>query len=171
MRMKFLHKLKGDRSATLPVRSSFKSVALVGIGIFLAISIMSCLAVYTHQYWLLGSFGATCLLLFAYPDAVFSQPRCMIMGHLLSSFCALLVFNTCGFDWWALSLALTVSIAAMMLTATVHPPAASNPIIIYLSHPGWSFLVFPILSGSIVLLLIALVYNNLTRQTGYPRYW
>ena len=38
-------------------------------------------------------------------------------------------------------------------------------------HPGWGFLPFPVLAGAVLLVLIALVYNNAVRKTPYPHYW
>jgi CBS-domain-containing membrane protein len=70
-----------------------------------------------------------------------------------------------------LRLAIGVSIAAMMATRIVHPPEGSNPVIVFLSHPSWSFLLFPVLIGSMLLVLVAPVYNNAVRKTRYSSYW
>ena len=59
----------------------------------------------------------------------------------------------------------------MMLTRTVHPPAGSNPVIVYLMQPSWNFLMFPTLVGTLVVIAVALVYNNATREARYPKYW
>lgn len=59
----------------------------------------------------------------------------------------------------------------MMLTRTVHPPAGSNPVIVFLALPGWDFLLYPTLSGSLLLIAVALVYNNASREARYPKYW
>jgi CBS-domain-containing membrane protein len=69
------------------------------------------------------------------------------------------------------ALAVGTAIALMMATRTVHPPAGSNPVIVFLAQPGWSFLVFPTLAGALVLVLVALVYNNAVRAGRYPKYW
>jgi CBS-domain-containing membrane protein len=53
----------------------------------------------------------------------------------------------------------------------VHPPAGSNPVIIFLAQPGWGFLLFPTLIGALLLILVALLYNNATRASRYPKYW
>jgi CBS-domain-containing membrane protein len=59
----------------------------------------------------------------------------------------------------------------MMVTRTVHPPAGSNPVIILLTQPGWGFLVYPTLSGALIVTAIGLIYNNATRTGNYPKYW
>jgi CBS-domain-containing membrane protein len=108
---------------------------------------------------------------FGYPDVPFSQPRNVIIGHFLSSLVGLVFLKVFGYQWWSVALALGTAIALMMLTRTVHPPAGSNPVIIFLTHPSWQFLLFPTLVGTIIIVLIALVYNNMTRKTNYPKYW
>jgi CBS-domain-containing membrane protein len=59
----------------------------------------------------------------------------------------------------------------MMATRTTHPPAGSNPVIVFLGHSGWSFLLFPVLGGALLLVLIALFYNNVMRKAPYPYCW
>jgi CBS-domain-containing membrane protein len=68
-------------------------------------------------------------------------------------------------------LALSASVFLMILLRVTHPPAGSNPIIIFLSQPTWSFLIFPTFFGILGIVLIALIHNNLTRKTAYPSYW
>jgi len=50
-------------------------------------------------------------------------------------------------------------------TRTVHPPAGSNPVIVFLGHSGWGFFLFPVLSGALTLILIGWLYNNAVRET------
>ena len=95
----------------------------------------------------------------------------LVLGHLFSSFIGLAVLTLFGPQWWAAGLAVGTAIAVMMLTRTVHPPAGSNPVIVFLSQAGWDFLLFPTLIGSVIVALVALIYNNLTRKGRYPGYW
>jgi CBS-domain-containing membrane protein len=83
----------------------------------------------------------------------------------------LTVLHAFGAHPWPLALAVGISIAVMMATRTVHPPAGSNPVIVFPGHSGWSFLLYPVLSGALLLVLIALIYNNAVRKTPYPHYW
>ena len=71
----------------------------------------------------------------------------------------------------AVAMAVGTAISIMMVTRTAHPPAGSNPVIIYLLQPGWNFLLFPTLGGAVILIAVALVYNNATREAAYPKYW
>ena len=120
---------------------------------------------------ILGSFGASCMLLFGFPDVPFSQPRNVIGGHFLSTLTGLSALTLFGQTWWGLGLAVGLAIALMMLTKTVHPPAGSNPVIVFTTAPSWSFLWFPTLAGALLLVLVALFYLNATRSQRYPKYW
>lgn len=59
----------------------------------------------------------------------------------------------------------------MMLTKTTHPPAGTDPIIVILGMYSWSYLVTPILIGSVVIIIIALFINNLCSNRSYPTFW
>ncbi|MDC7825168.1 HPP family protein [Pseudomonas sp. BLCC-B13] len=165
-----LRKLRGD-AAALPPRASARQIALAWLGGALAIACVASTADWLSLSLLLGSFGASCVLVFGFPDLPFSQPRNLVGGHVLSSLVGLVLLHGCGPQWWALALAVGTAIALMMATRTVHPPAGSNPVIIFLAQPDWDFLLFPTLTGALLLMLVALVYNNATRAVRYPKYW
>ena len=63
------------------------------------------------------------------------------------------------------------SSAVDFATRTVHAPAGSNPVIVFLLQPSWSFLLFPTVVGALLLTAVALLYNNATRESRYPKYW
>ena len=163
-------KLQGA-GAAVPARASARNIALAGLGGFLAISVAAGLAYAAATPLVLGSFGATCVLVFGYPDAPFSQPRNVVFGHVLSSAIGLACLALLGPHWWTAGIATGAAIAVMMLTRTVHPPAGSNPVIVFLTQPAWSFLLLPTLVGALLLVVVALFYNNLVREQRYPSYW
>lgn len=162
--------LKSD-GAPLPPKQSVQNILLAGIGGFIAIAILAYLAQSLQTALVLGSFGASCVLVFGFPDAPFSQPRNVVVGHVLSSFVGLVFLAVCGPTWWSVALAVGTAIALMIATRTVHPPAGSNPVIVFLTQPAWDFLLFPTLAGATLLVAVALLYNNLVRKTNYPKYW
>lgn len=166
----FIEKFKGEGLA-LPPRASSQAIALAWLGGVLAIAVVATLSDWLTLALVLGSFGASCVLIFGYPDVPFSQPRNVIFGHFISSLIGLMFLAAFGAHWWSLALAVGTAIAAMMLTRTVHPPAGSNPVIVFLTKPGWSFLWHPTLAGALLLVAVALIYNNVIRDTRYPKYW
>lgn len=158
-------------AAPLPPRPSGRAIASGWLGGCLAIALIAGLGEGLAQALLLGSFGASCVLVFGFPELPFSQPRNVVVGHCLSSLVGLLFLAVCGPHWWAVALAVGTAIALMMATRTVHPPAGSNPVIIFLGQAGWGFLLAPTLAGALLLVAVALVYNNLSRPASYPKYW
>jgi CBS-domain-containing membrane protein len=157
----------GSRPAHLGTRA----ILLGGIGGFIAIGALALLGPSLSVTLLLGSFGASCVLLFGYPDAPFAQPANVVLGHLFCTVIGIAALQLLGPSPWALAFAVGLAIAVMMATRTVHPPAGSNPVIVFLGHAGWNFLLFPVVSGAVLLVLIAWIYNNATRKTRYPQYW
>jgi CBS-domain-containing membrane protein len=166
----YLRKFQGDR-APLPSRPATRAIVLAWIGGLLAITAVALLGLGLDQPFVLGSFGATCVLAFGYPDVPFSQPRNIVLGHTLSTATGLVFLTLFGPTWWAMAMAAATAIALMMATGTVHPPAGSNPVIVFLLQPGWYFLLLPTLLGALVVTLVALLYNNAVRPSRYPKYW
>jgi CBS-domain-containing membrane protein len=120
---------------------------------------------------LLAPFGATCVLIFALPDSPLAQPRAVIGGHLLSSLVGLVALHVFGGGLLAPALAVGAAIALMQLTRTVHAPAGGDPLVVLLGGAPWSFLLAPVLAGSLLLVGCALLANNLTPGRRYPRCW
>lgn len=154
----------------LPSRPSLRGGLMACAGIFFGISLLAYCSFDLHVLLALGSFGSTSILLFAFPENPFSQPRSIIGGHVISTAIGLIVLLLLGKSWWALGAAVSAAAALMMLTRTVHPPAGSNPIIVFLAMPGWDFLLFPTLSGALTLVAAGVAYHRLC-QRKYPLYW
>ncbi len=165
----FLSRLRGG--AALPTVPPARVIVLSGLGGFLAIAVVAGLAEGLSQALLLGSFGASCVLVFGFPDVPFSQPRNVVFGHVLSSFTGLACLALFGPHWWAAAVAVALAIMGMMALRCVHPPAGSNPVIVFLATPGWAFLFTPTLAGALLLVAVALAYNNLRGPGRYPAYW
>jgi CBS-domain-containing membrane protein len=154
----------------VPARMPFTRGLLACLGIFIAIG---CLGYCTFDLAILlalGSFGSTSILLFCFPENDFSQPRSIIGGHVMSTAVGLAAVYLCGKQWWAMGAAVSVAAALMMVTNTIHPPAGSNPLIVFLSLPSWDFLIFPTFTGAVLLVLVGLAYHRAC-QRPYPRYW
>jgi CBS-domain-containing membrane protein len=155
-----------------PPRPTLEHVARSFAGGLVSIAALGILQRELGSPLILGSFGATCVLVFGYPDSPFSQPRNVVLGHLLSSTTGVAFVSMFGVTWWSTALALATSLALMQLTRTVHPPAGSNPIIAMLSQASWPFVVRPTLLGAVIVCLIAVVFHRVTApRESYPKYW
>lgn len=165
----FFTKMRGG--AALPPRANLRQVGIAWLGGCLAIGIIAYLANISHTALVLGSFGASCVLVFGFPESPFSQPRNVIAGHFISSLVGLAFLAAFGTVWWSVALAAGTAIACMLLTRTVHPPAGSNPVIVMLTMPTWDFLLTPTLIGAVLLVLVAVIFNNLPKERAYPKYW
>jgi CBS-domain-containing membrane protein len=154
-----------------PPRAALPDIAWAWMGGALAIAVVAYGAVVTQMPLVIGSFGASCVLIFGFPDSPFSQPRNVIGGHVWASLVGLIFLHFVGSQWWCMALAAASGIAIMQLTRTVHPPAGSNPVIVMMLAPGWSFLLTPTLIGALLLVSVAIFFNNLRAGRSYPKYW
>ncbi len=168
--MNYLKKIKGLREP-LPAKSSYLEVFFVFFGGFIAIAIVGYLTNSYNNIFVMGSFGATCVLLFGFPKSPFSQLKNILFGHLISTFVGLAFFHLVGDYWWSMALALASASALMLLTRTVHPPAGSNPLIVFIMQANWDYLIFPTALGAIILILVGVTYNNISKNRHYPLYW
>lgn len=160
------------RSAA-PARPAWRDILLGFLGGTISIGGLAWLALQSHVPLLMASFGASCVLLFAAHNAPLAQPRNVIGGHLLTAFIGLAALNTLGDSLWVCALATGLGIAAMQILRVVHPPAGGNPLMIILSGiHSWSFLITPVLAGSVFLIAIAWWLHYLRRHSiRWPIYW
>jgi len=129
-----------------------------------------------ESQWLIGSFGASAVLLYALPESPLSQPRNLIVGHVLSAVVGVTINYILPHEstrWLACALAASLAITLMQLTRTVHPPGGATAVIAVsqesMRKQGFFYVVFPVLTGALTMLLIALVINNILLT--YPSYW
>lgn len=78
----------------------------------------------------------------------------------------------------ASALAVSLAIALMYLTRTLHPPGGATALIAVIGGEnvhqlGFLYALMPVFLGSLLLLLVALVVNNLSTdpKRHYPVYW
>ncbi|WP_411823874.1 HPP family protein [Leptospira sp. 'Mane'] len=138
-----------------------------------SLSIWSILAVtewFGHPL-LVGSFGASAVLLFAVPDSPLAQPRNLVGGHLVAAITSVIVVAIFGTSNFSIGFALGLSIFFMYLTHTLHPPGGATALIGVIGHSGPMFILVPILLGVIILLLNAILVNNLVYHRKYPTVW
>lgn len=76
-----------------------------------------------------------------------------------------------GVHEWTLGLAVGLSVMAMMLTNTIHPPAGANPLVIMLTGETWQFLMTPVASGAGLIVGFGYLYHRCISKQQYPQRW
>jgi len=131
----------------------------------------------TDLLLLIGSFGASAVLIYGAIKSPLAQPRNLVGGHLISAFigvtCYYLLFPL---PWLAAALAVATSIAAMHATKTLHPPGGATALIFVMGSPkihqlGYLYVLLPVGAGVVLMLLVALLVNNLAPNRRYPEFW
>lgn len=139
-----------------------------GLGATVAMGLIGWIGAISHEPLLIAPFGASCVLLFAAPSSPLAQPVNVIAGHFVASALAIVLRMTLPGEWWAISIAVGGAIAVMALLRITHPPAGADPVVIFLSDPGWSFLVVPIFTGALVLVGVATLAHMAPPRVTYP---
>lgn len=166
----YFRKMKG--TGKNPFTVHVKDIAVAFIGTLLTIALLIYLTNHLDSRWIIASFGGSCALAFALWQAPVSQPRSIFLGHTLSTLVALIVVHTGGNSAFFVGLAVALAVVVMMLTRSMHPPAAANPIVVMLEgYDDWSFLLFPVCTGALIVIIAALIINNLRATRSYPTYW
>jgi len=78
--------------------------------------------------------------------------------------------------WLASAVAVSTAIAVMHATKTLHPPGGATALIAVIGgekihHLGFLYAIFPVGGGALILLLIALLVNNIPKNRRYPEFW
>lgn len=129
--------------------------------------------------FLIGSFGASAVLIYGVPMGELSQPRNLVGGHVISALVGVVAYNLFP-DHLALAAALAVStaIAAMLVTNTTHPPGGATALIAVIGGAsihrlGIVYAFSPVLVGVLIMLLVAVIVNNFSsnKNRHYPKYW
>jgi len=141
---------------------------LSGLGGAIGIFLLSVFTIGSNAPMLMAPFGASCVLLFSVPTSPLSQPKNVIGGHLVSSIVGVFFVSLGSSSPLFLALSVALAITLMALLKVTHPPAGADPIVILLGAKGISFLFFPVLSGSILLVMVALIFHRLAGLHTYP---
>lgn len=175
----YFYKMRGSNPATYDF-SVIESLWSFG-GAFIG---MLALALINVEVWgrdeqglLLGSFGASAMLVFGAPHAPFAQPRNVIGGHMVSALIGVLVQQHAGGEpWLAAALAVALAVPAMHVTATLHPPGGATALLAVVGSPeiksfGFGFVLYPVGLSVVVLVAVGVLYNNLCARRRYPLFW
>ena len=127
--------------------------------------------------YIIGSFGASAVLIYAAVDSPYAQPRNLVGGHIISALVGVFSYQMFSTELWlAATIAVSSSIVIMQLTKTLHPPGGATALIAVIGSPqlhelGYSYALFPVARGAIILLIVALIINNLSKNRQYPKHW
>ncbi len=150
------------------IRKNGMPSLISGLGGALAIWLLATLTQSLGQVLLVAPFGASCVLLFALPGSPLARPRNVIGGHFISALMGLLVLALMGDGILAMGLGVGLAIAAMQFSGTLHPPAGGMPLVVMMTGAGWSFLVLPVLAGTVTLVCAAFLYHRLVSKRAWP---
>ncbi|MBL7765516.1 MAG: HPP family protein [Chitinophagaceae bacterium] len=127
-----------------------------------------------ENIFLIGSFGATSVLIYGAIQSPLAQPRNLIGGHVISAIIGVTVFKVLpDVIWLTAPLAVALSIVCMQMTKTLHPPGGATALIAVMGSEkikalGYTYVLYPVLSGCMILLVVALIFNNMTSYRKYP---
>jgi len=141
-------------------------------GLFSTLTIAALtLLTYKTQYglFLTASFGSSMVLLYGYPESPFAQPKNIFFGHLLTSAVGIFfVFFVPLPIYINIPLAVGVGVGLMIFLNVTHPPAGGNPIIVIIGSVSLDYLINPIISGTIIILVFGIILNRLILKKKYP---
>jgi CBS-domain-containing membrane protein len=150
------------------------------LGSFIGIGIIAYLQSKTLPHsdvvFLIGSFGASCVLIYGVIQSPLAQPRNLIGGHVISAIVGVTIAKFMpDIMWLNASLSVSISIVLMQLTKTLHPPGGATALIavtgsIEIKNLGYWYVISPVLSGVLILLFVALIFNNMTSKRSYPNH-
>ncbi len=175
----FFGKMAGQTQS--PPGVSWLEIFWSWVGGFLGISAVALLH-YTYvertgYLLIVGSFGASAVLLFGTPRSPLAQPRNFVGGHVISALIGVTVMKLLGpIPWLAAAVAVSLSIAAMHATKTLHPPGGATALLAVVGGSkiqslGYSYVFMPVASGALIILVVALLINNLIPSRRYPEFW
>ncbi len=124
--------------------------------------------------FMIGSFGASSVLVYGVIQSPLAQPRNLIGGHLISAIIGVSIQKSLPeMIWLSAPLAVSLSIIAMQITQTLHPPGGATALIAVTGSPqikalGYEYVINPVFSGTIILFIMALIFNNITKHRQYP---
>jgi CBS-domain-containing membrane protein len=177
--MSYFDKMKGGGQS--PPQVGSLEVLWSWLGSFLGIAAVSLLhhklLDQTSLMMIIGSFGASAVLIYGAVRSPLAQPRNLLGGHILSAFIGVTAWQWLGGDTWlAAAFAVSTSIAVMHLTRTLHPPGGATALIAVIGgesvhNLGYLYVLMPTALGAGVMLLVALLVNNIPKSRKYPEFW
>jgi CBS-domain-containing membrane protein len=117
------------------------------------------------------SFGSTSLIVLVFYDSEFAQPANVFFGHLLAIIIGIIFNEFFGISYLTLGLSVGTAVTLMMYFKIIHPPAAANPLIALFADVSLDYIFFPVIVGSIIIIILSLIINRYILKRNYPVRW
>ena len=109
------------------------------------------------------------VLLYGYPESPFAQPKNVFFGHLITAIVGLIILNFVQLPIFiTIPAAVGFGVGLMILFNVTHPPAGGNPIIVIVGSVSFDYLFSPVITGSIIIILSAIIINRFILKKSYP---
>ena len=139
------------------------------LGASLVIGVLALLTEKTSTgLWIMFSFGSTALILFVFYKSEFAQPKNVILGHLVSILIGIVINQILGFSFLSIAIAVGLAVFMMSYFNIIHPPAAANPIIAIFTDVSYEFVFMPVIVGSLLIVVLAILLNRFLFNRKYP---
>lgn len=175
----YLNKMRG--TTTCPPLVSLSEICWSWIGAFLGIAAVAYVNFHiiddTDLVMIIGSFGASAVLLYGAIKSPLAQPRNLMGGHIFSAIIGVACYQVLGGHMWiASSAAVATAIAFMHATKTLHPPGGATALIAVIGSDkihdlGYLYALIPVGLGALIMLIVALLVNNIPKSRRYPEFW
>jgi CBS-domain-containing membrane protein len=155
----------------MKIQKKFEPI-ISGISATIVISILAYLSLETSAgTWLMFSFGATVFIVFVLYDLETAQPKNIFFGHMISMLVGIIFNETIGLSFYSLGLSVGIAVVLMVYFNVMHPPAASNPLVALSMDLSFDFILFPVIVGTILIILISILINRIILKRNYPKRW
>ncbi len=145
---------------------------ILGLSAALIIGFLAFLSLETSfGFWLMFSFGSTTLISLVFYKSDFAQPGNILFGHILGIIVGILFNELMGMTFISLGLAVGSTVSLMIYLKVIHPPAAANPLIALFTDVSLEYIVFPVLFGSLTIIILTVLINRLILKRNYPKKW
>ena len=150
---------------------NLKQSFIAGLFSIITIGILTLLTYKTEfGIFLIASFGSSMVLLYGYPESPFAQPKNVFFGHLVTASVGMFFLYLIPLPLFIIiPLAVGFGVGLMILLNVTHPPAGGNPIIVIMGSVSLDYLLSPIISGSIIILVFAIIINKFILKKSYPK--
>lgn len=131
----------------------------------------------TDLVMIIGSFGASAVLIYGAVRSPLAQPRNLIGGHVISAIIGVTTYKVLSPHMWlAASVAVATAIALMHATKTLHPLGGATALIAVIGSQeihdlGYLYVIVPAGIGAIIMLVVVLLVNNIPKSRRYPEFW